>query len=408
MRRSIPALSISGWILALAVFGLQPFPAEAEVLRAIPSLLLEERWDSNVFNTSSNEQSDFVTRATPRLGLSFRAFQDNILLRGSLEAEKYADHTELDSNSSVKSLELTTEGPMRFSPRFSLTPYARYLEARDTFRRNELTLVPGDVNLPPDSLASAREKVREYTATIQTVTLLSPRLDLGVGGGWVKREFPEDTARLQDGSRAITGNATLNFRASPRFAYGPYADVVYTSYDNNPNSRIYTGGLSAIYDWSAFLRIEARAGASYLRQATVSGDGTDTNWSPNGRLAFTYAKADFRARLSGDYGYSGGGSFGQPTQRGNVSLSFTNQFVSRWWWDLSGYYQTARSVDDPITEDLATTSGTAAIRYQAASWATISLSGNVYDQEDNGPTNDSVRRQTIMLGFDLSSTYTIF
>ncbi|MGE5698964.1 MAG: hypothetical protein ACM31N_02715 [Deltaproteobacteria bacterium] len=407
MMRPVSIICSLGAIVALAFFLSCPSRVEAESLRATPSLLLEERWDSNVFNASDNEVSDFVTRATPRLALSYAVLGDNVVLRGAIELEKHADRTELDTNTATKSLELTTGGPIRLTERFSLTPYARFLETRDTFRRNELTQLPDAGGIPPESLVNVRQKVREYSGNLQTVYLLTPKLQLGVGAGGNRREFPDETTNLQ-GSRSITGNASLNHRFTPVFSSGLYTETTYTSFDSAPNSRIYAGGLTAAYDVTENYKVEARAGAGYLRQSTGVGDDTDTDFSPNGRLSITYSKLDFRARLFGNYEFSGAGSFGKPTKRGNVTASFTDQFAPRWFWDLAGYYQTNRSTDEQVTEDLVTASGTAGIRYQAATWAIVNLSGNVNRQWSHGVTGTSLKREYIMIGLELSTTYPVF
>ena len=161
--------------------------AEAANLRAIPSLTLDERWDSNVFNTTFNEHSDFVSRASPRLTLSLDAFETTVNLSGGFDAEKYADHKELDRSTATTNIDLTTLQPLRFTPRFSMRPSFRYIVSRDAVRRNELTLSPEPGIPPSESVVTARTEVRETSGSLQMTYLLTPNVDLGFCGCALRR-----------------------------------------------------------------------------------------------------------------------------------------------------------------------------------------------------------------------------
>lgn len=403
-RRNHPIV-ISSLAAVLVLFAC--LSADAANLRAIPSLALEERWDSNVFNAPGDEESDFVFRASPRLTLSIDAFQSTLNFGGGVDFEKYVDHSELESNPLTKFFELTMGTPFRITPRFSMQPSARYVETRDAVRRIELTqaVEPG---LPPsESLVTGRTEVRETSGSLQLTYLLTPRVDLGIGGGGVRREFVDATPGVVD-SRTISGNASLAYRVTPRFSSGMYFDTSYNSFDNLPNSRTYTGALTGTYLLTEKLTIDARAGASLARESTGVGDERIDTWSPTGRLSITYSARDFRAILFGSYELAGAGSLGRTTKRGNIVLTLTDRFTPRWSWDLSGYFQTNRSTDAVVTEDLVTASGTAGVAYQAFEWATIRLSGNTFRQWSHGVTGDNLERSSVLLGLTISKVYPVF
>ena len=56
-------------------------------LDVIPSIRLQEEWQSNVFDTSTNEVSSFGTRLTPGLAFKFTSV-DNVMLQVSGNYEK--------------------------------------------------------------------------------------------------------------------------------------------------------------------------------------------------------------------------------------------------------------------------------------------------------------------------------
>jgi hypothetical protein len=72
------------------------FPGEAANINILPSLTLEEEWDSNIFNSSTNEESDFIFRARPALTLYLEAFHSTAKITGGFEYEKYAEFQRFD------------------------------------------------------------------------------------------------------------------------------------------------------------------------------------------------------------------------------------------------------------------------------------------------------------------------
>src|SRR5512135_939026 len=83
----------------------------------IPSLKLEEGWQSNVFNTTSEEVSSFGTRLTPSIALRFTSV-DNVMLRvsGDYENVWYHDAKAKDADYSTWFFRIESTGGWMLTP----------------------------------------------------------------------------------------------------------------------------------------------------------------------------------------------------------------------------------------------------------------------------------------------------
>ncbi len=400
MSRWLPAVATSFVVTWLAT-------ADAANLDVVPSITLDGCWNSNVLNAPENEVADYLLRATPALALSIETQGATVSLSGGLEGEWYAEREELNRTQATTNINLTSTAPVRVTPRFSVHPGARFVETRDAVRRNELSAAPIPGLPPSETLVTARTTVREYSGTAQFAYSLTPNVELGFGGGGLRREYPDRPPGLF-GSRTITGNVSLAYRLTPRFSAGIFGNTSYDSYDGRPNARTYTGGLTGNYAVSERLVVDARGGATYLRQSTGIGDERNDEWSPYGRLSVTFTSRDFRAMLVGSYELAGGGSLGLTTKREGVVVTLADRFTPRWGWEASASVQSNRSTDPATTENVVTGSGSARISYQAAQWASLHLGGDLFRQHSRGAAGEDISQGTVRLGVTLSDVYNIF
>lgn len=388
-------------ILSIAVVS----PAMSANLIATPGISIGETWDSNIFGTSDNTTSDFITRAVPGLSLSLETFETTIVLNGSLEYSRYASHSEFNGRRTTTA-GLSTGKPLQFSPRLSLQPTVRFVETLDSFRRNELLASPVPGLPPSEVILTVPTKSRDFSGSLQMKYLLTPTVDLGLGAGGTKRTFLDNDAGTID-SNTVTGNASISYRFTPRFSSGIAVGTSYNKFENDTDSSSYGAGITVRYILSEHYTFDARAGIDYLRESKSSGKERTT--SPSGQASLTYDWKEFKASLLGSYGLTGGGSFGVTTHRGNIQAALAYQFAQRWWCDLGVSYQINRSLDTPRTEDLETWSGNAGLRYQAAKWAFFRLAGNVYQQRArNSVEGADLDRSSVMLGIELKHDYKLF
>ncbi|GAB4367488.1 MAG: hypothetical protein Kow00128_12020 [Deltaproteobacteria bacterium] len=390
-------------ILCILLPGSAAFAARLDVT---PTLALEQAYDSNAFNTETDEKEDFFLRVTPGLLFSIRMPETTLNLRASLTSDTYYKYSELDSSTSAIGLSLDAEPPIALSPRFSIAPSGHYVEAEDSFRRTQ-ALPSGDPLAPPSiSTETGVRKSRDYGGALRIVYLVTPNTEFSASGGFSRRDYLDNTTSEVD-SRTYSGETSLSYRFTPLFSSGIFANTSYNRFENGRDSRIYTGGLTASYRFSANTTGTARAGASRVQENDPLAPERVT-WSPYGALSLTYTSGGFQGSMGGTFQQSGGGSFGATTERLTASARLSHQFAPRWGWDLAGTYQTSRSLDPTASEDLESANGNAGIRYQPWRWATFRLSGTAYRQWSHGTVGTDLTRYSGLLGVTLGYTYNLY
>ena len=405
MRRVVMARTFAtATVVAVGCF--LASPASAAQLTMVPSISLEGSWDSNIFNSSVDEQSDIIVRAIPGLALQFDAFQTRSEISGRFEFEWYNDYKELEDNPSTIDLRLSSAEPMRITPRLSLSPFIGFLQTTDSWRRTQL-ISPPEPGIPPsDQIVTGRDKSRDYRAGLTMKYLISRQVDfsLGVGASRTDR-FPSATGVVQEDSRTIYGDSSVEYRFNPQFSSGAYINARYDTWTNSPDARTISGGLQATYTIEQRYTLGGRAGVAHYREdAGPTGEGND-GWTPTAGVSFRYTKKYFSATLAATTEPSGGSGFGVITDRFTMYLSLTDQFAERWWWNLSGSYQRNKSINQPTDEKIETWWGGAGIRYVATKWASFYINGNINRQRSSGGVGGDIDRETVYAGVSFATNY---
>jgi len=206
----------------------------------------------------------------------------------------------------------------------------------------------------------------------------------------------------------IYGDTTLSYKFTPLFSSGVFFRTSYNTFESGTDSRVFAGGLTGAYRFSPAFTVDARAGASHVKQTFATGAPENTQTSPVGAFSLAYSERDLRATLIGTIAQAGGGNLGVTTRRESVSLTVSDQFATRWWADLTGIYQVNRFLESNVSGDLTSAGGTAGIRHKPLEWMEVHLSGSGFRQSGNGTLGPDLTRYSAFLGITLGKTYNIY
>jgi hypothetical protein len=244
--RRVPVLFAPGLVCVLAV----PGAAGAQgVFRATPSVSVTQQHDSNVFSTSIDPESDFVTRVSSGIESEYRSPLWTMSARYFLDNERFADHTELDSMDArqraafafgrsltprtawivdAEFLKTRTPGELNEATGLTFTrAAARRLSAHSSITRHLNPLVSGtiDYTVTEDHLAGASGatthaavvEVQRRRSARETVTLdYRFRNFAFVSGGTASASSATSHAVTLGWTRAITSRLRISLDGGPR------------------------------------------------------------------------------------------------------------------------------------------------------------------------------------------------
>ena len=193
MKISLPRKALWITVLALGFLPLLLKGAEAADYRVTPSIRLGQGWDSNIFNTASNEESDFYFTATPELRFSAATPNFSLQLTAGVEGRRYYNNPDISSWNYSEYFRLSSTDGWKLSDRFTVTPDAYYTKSSDQYQRS--LIVPIDPSLPSPGIATfGLQKVSNLGASVGLRYLATQKVETGGNIYFASQKYPDQTA----------------------------------------------------------------------------------------------------------------------------------------------------------------------------------------------------------------------
>jgi hypothetical protein len=222
----------------------------------IPTFLVDEEYNDNVFSDNNLKRSDFITRFSPGVILGIRDPRYSLVLGYAFTSEIYADQTEL--NDALARQVATLDGLYRIDPRLRVRLSERYSRDNNT----SATALPSISTGRVDSWTNVVAPGLEWD--------IDPITRLLVGGSWQRTrliEAPPQGEPLNDFD--LYGFRTsLERRLLPRltgladFEFA-YSDVV------GESTATFAGLVGARYQITESLHASLRLGPQYATEGNV-------------------------------------------------------------------------------------------------------------------------------------------
>jgi len=393
---------------------MMPTDAKAVNMDVVPSIRLEEGWDSNAFNSSTNEVSSFGTRLTPALALRFTSADNvSIGISGSYEIVRYHDSVAKEADYETWYFRINSTGAWALTPTLSMLPSVYYLNTTNSYGRTQ-QVPSGDPVLPPVSITNyGNTNTEDFGGAVRFNYLATQNLTIGVTGNYIGQRFSEVTDNTAGtgltNSSTIGGNASVSYLFTPRTSLGILVAGNHQTYDNAPDADTLSGGILFGYQFSPVLRLDGAFGWSYIRQSEAPGIPEQTSSDPSGLINASYTSETFTARVYGSAVYSSSGSgFGQATRQWTAGLALNDQFAREWFWNLSGTYQVSKSVFEADAVNLTTLYGAAGLRYKPWEWGSLDLTGYVDRQTSDSQFGSDLNNFVATLGITIGKSYKVF
>jgi hypothetical protein len=168
-----------------------------------PSLTLSAEFDDNVFVSTTDQRADFITRFTPGIALGYRSEPFTLLVSSSIDAEIFADNTELSDPANRKRAGLE----LRYTP-YRLLTLGLDVTYFETNTPADLVLTTGlqlgrtratqlDVNPSATYRLTAIDTLRlSYNYTLDTIEGGLDNTTHRVRAGYSRQLTPVDTGLL--------------------------------------------------------------------------------------------------------------------------------------------------------------------------------------------------------------------
>ena len=368
-------------------------------LYLIPSFKVSESFDDNIFGSSSNRESDFISRFYPSLQSGYNSDPFTLLLSGGFEADIFAKHPELNDPVTGWNAGLN----LRYLPirRLTLGANIAYTETKSlpTLTQTLVDLTLANPLNPANTVQQGRQKTTFLSASSSAVYQFTP-----VTSGTSSISYTEST--LQGGASNTAYGAQVG--VSRQFTLrdtGTLSDIqnlfestgIPTTYTNAPTVG-WTRQLTPL------VTLSLQAGPQF------SSRGGGVGAYANASLVYEYKVADRLIRASAAYVHSQGFVIGQagPTTADTFSSSLAFEPFRSLQLSAGTTYSKFSSSSATTISGSATTGTTstttqgvtAGASYRISRWLTARASYSFSHQEQK--PGGTIPHNVVLIGLDFS------
>ena len=287
-----------GNVLIALLAALGPLTASAQTrMRVTPSIRVSQEYESNVLYREKNEESDLVTRVTPKLSLDFEGDRGHARVWGGLHSRMYQDVTDLDAVDRF----LSWDVDQRLSQRFAL-----YSEGSLAYFEDLDPVEQGDF------FGAGRPDQQNLRAQAGLRYALTPASSLSASFGYLDLDFSFGDTEPANGRRdseSRFGALSYVRNLTPRDQI-----LASLSYQETDFSRVGSGLIGIASETS-----ETLAGSA----------GWSRAWSPAWTTRFTaglrWLESETEATDDRSLGVVGGVELTRAFERGSLILSYERE-----------------------------------------------------------------------------------
>lgn len=233
LTTSAASAQFSGSSLGAAFF--PPVPVRGPIV-FYPTLTVTGEYNDNVFLDNNRRESDFIIGVTPGARLVLEGATYRLAAGYSFTAEKYLDHSELDS--AFQRQHFFLEGLYRVDPRLTLT-------------LNEVFITDNNTNLvSEEGIAAGRRTSRSNVFSPGLTWQFAPRTSLSAGFSYRLQRFDDEGALNSDVYRL---SADVNHDFTSRLTGSLGYEVRYIDVDGQVGTTTHTPRVGVSYRFTPTL-----------------------------------------------------------------------------------------------------------------------------------------------------------
>ena len=412
--RKTTVVTLAVLIALLLMFPAIRVDAGPVKLEIIPSLNIQEEWDSNVYDATNHEVSSMGFRISPGLELKMMS-SDNVTMTFGGGYDKVWHHSSdakaADDGSWYASVD--SSGAWSISPNLTVTPSFYFINTKDSNGR--ASFIPmGNPLMPSISSVSYVDTKRQSTGgALDFIYLISPTWNANLRMDYLDERFKRSGSATPGVNLTNTTQAGVragaNYVISPSSQAGMFAEMRLIDFDNSPDTKVYSAGLTYSHQFNQFLKLTLDAGASHLQRENETGsDSGDTETGPMANLLLEFNWQSFHAELYGNAVYSGGSGFEDVTRDYTTGIRIEHQFTQTISGKLSGYFQNSKSVFQSDAVNINTLHVSASLMYQPWEVLSFFLRGDSDNQKSSDSFGESIDNYMVVLGVKIAFPYNIF